>query len=168
MFWENRISGDTKAHGGRDVGAATDFVGLMGEPIHAPFAGKVSYIWFGNGKGQAGWRVQVEGTRFIFQGAHLLGNEGNGWDKKKGSAPKWSKRGLVLWRSVIGAFGFTGDTNGVHIHSVIIDKRHKKVNGHWQRKRMSFAEWLIWRKGIKNVPSNIRTAVNNGKVKPLS
>lgn len=159
-FWERRISGDTARHRSRGVGPATDFVGSMGDPIHAPFAGSISYTWFGNGPGGAGWRVEIKGTRYTFQGAHLMGNEGNGWDKKRGTAPKNRKRGAVLWRSVVGAMGYTGDTDGVHIHAVIYDRKTGK--------RYSFAEWLIMRKGRKNVPALMRLAINNGIVKPVS
>lgn len=152
FFWTNRISGDTKAHGGRGVSNATDFVGAVGDPIHAPFTGKVTYRWFKD----AGWRIQIENSRWICQLGHAMGNGSGG---SKGIKPAGIKTGTRLWRTKIGKIGVTGDTNGPHVHAVIYDKKTGK--------RYSFAEWLIMRKGIRGVGKNIRDAVKNGKVKPI-
>ncbi len=155
FFWERPISGDTARHGTRGVANATDFVAPRRSLIHAPFAGVVSYKWFGNGRGQAGWRVEVRGTRFTFFGAHLNGNSDD--LKGKGSAPSRVRRGAVAHRAVIGEIGLTGDTSGPHIHSFVIDRKTGK--------RYSFAEWLIWRKGVNNVPANMREAYRRGIVR---
>lgn len=157
FFWERPISGDTARHGPRGVANATDFTGPRRTLIHAPFAGIVTYKWFGNGKGEAGWRVTVRGTRFTFYGAHLNGNT----DDLKGKGPRPARRklGATLHRGVIGEIGLTGDTSGPHIHAFVVDRKTGI--------RYSFAEWLIWRKGLNNVPSNMRKAVQRGVVRPV-
>lgn len=156
-FWERPISGDTSRHGTRGVANATDFTGPRRSLIHAPFAGTVSYQWFGNGRGAAGWRVRVRGVRFDFFGAHLNGNDST--EKGKGSRPARRKIGVTLHRGVIGEMGLTGDTSGSHIHAFVIDRKTDV--------RYSFAEWLIWRKGIRNVPDNMARAVTAGTVIPV-
>ena len=105
MDGARKNNGDTAEHAWRGVDPATDYGADSGEPIYAPFAGRVGGWWSGTG----GNTVQVVGDGVTFVGQHLNSR----------AVPIGT---YVAEGALIGYTGSTGSaTDGPHLHWWIED-----------------------------------------------
>jgi len=100
MDGARKNTGDTAEHAKRNVQPATDYGADMGEPVYAPFAGRLGGWWSGTG----GNTVQVVGDGVTFVGQHLSSRVG-------------AIGARVAEGQLIGYVGSTGSaTSGPHLH----------------------------------------------------
>jgi len=130
MDGARKNNGDTAEHAWRGVDPATDYGADSGEPIYAPFAGRVGGWWSGTG----GNTVQVVGAGVTFVGQHL-------------SSRAVAIGTYVAEGQLIGYVGSTGSaTNGPHLHWWI-ELAGTRISG----------EEYMYRVGLGYTPAGSRT-----------
>lgn len=136
-FWDNRITGNRADHAKYGVGPATDYGADIGDPIHAPFAGRVST--YDTVDGGYGLKITApDGTYAIMQ--HL----------NKRVTPR-----DVAHREVIAEAGNTGLSKGPHVHAWVM----------YRGERIAFQEWLDWHVRGKSATPPANAQVHQPQVK---